>query len=104
MSDYQKTAVKRGAERIGRGCVKKREKMENKPSWKKRKKGAFWACAKGLRGGDLFRTAFWGGGGAEFAGGFFWRGEDFSLGFSGWFGWGAVREEVVVVVLRDSDD
>ncbi len=39
--------------------------------------------------------------------GFFWSGEDFSLGFSGWFGWGAVREEVVVmvmVVLRDSDD
>ena len=73
MSDYQKTAVKRGAERIGRGCVKKREKMENKPSWKKRKKGAFWACAKGVRGGDLFRTAFWGGGGrsllVDFSGG-----------------------------------
>lgn len=59
---------------------------------------------EGFERGRFVSNSVLGGGGAEFAGGFFWRGEDFSLGFSGWFGWGAVREEVVVVVLRDSDD
>ncbi len=44
--------------------------MENK------KKGAFWACVKGLRGGDFFSNSVFGGG-AGFAGGFFWRGKIF---------------------------
>ncbi len=70
-----------------RGCVKKREKMENKPSWKKRKKGAFRACVKGLRGGDFFSNSVFAGGLCRI----FLEGEDFSLGFSGWFGRCAVR-------------
>ena len=74
--------MKRRAERIG-GC-EETWKMENKPL--EEQKGAFWACVKGLRGGDFFwNSVFWGG--LAFLLGrlcrIFLEGGRFSLGFSG---------------------